>query len=137
MLTAREKFKTPIPMKFSFSEVKEQSEVIWRDQVCGTAARFTLLCLGLGLVFWLWQYHNLPPQVPLFYSRPWGEVQLVPPLALAILPGGTIIILMINSFLGGLVFSIDKLMARILLIAAAMGGFLATLALVKIVWLVV
>lgn len=32
-----------------------------------------LLILGLSI----WKFGSLPPQLPLYYSRPWGEDQLV------------------------------------------------------------
>lgn len=44
--------------------------------------------------------NKLPPQIPLFYSRPWGEEQLTTPIFLLI-PGGLIGI-------GSLVFTIVK-----------------------------
>ena len=57
----------------------------------------------LGLVFWFaqvltllssWRY--LPPQLPLFYSRPWGEEQLTSPVEMLILPGLSIGIILTN-----------------------------------------
>ena len=36
-------------------------------------------------------YSQLPPQIPLYYSRPWGEDQLTQPLSLFILPLGSLI----------------------------------------------
>lgn len=41
-----------------------------------------LACASLILVSW----GKLPPQIPLFYSRPWGEAMLAPPAYLWILP---------------------------------------------------
>jgi hypothetical protein len=39
---------------------------------------------GLGLAVFFGR--ALPPQVPMWYSRPWGEVQLANPAWLALLP---------------------------------------------------
>ena len=47
------------------------------------------------LIFW----GKLPPQVPLFYSKPWGEAILAPAIALAILPITTIGSVATNYFL--------------------------------------
>lgn len=46
---------------------------------------FFVLIAGLGM--WLVFRNSLPPQVPLFYSLPWGEGQLTSPLMLLLLPG--------------------------------------------------
>ena len=57
---------------------------------------FFLAQLGLILVFW----RKLPPEVPLFYSRPWGKEQLANPWFLFLIPGLTLVIFLINfSFL--------------------------------------
>jgi hypothetical protein len=45
---------------------------LWQAIVAITASVMT------GGVIWIWG-NNLPPQIPLFYSMPWGEEQLVPP----------------------------------------------------------
>jgi len=44
------------------------------------------------LFFW----RKLPPEIPLFYSRPWGKEQLAKPLFLFLLPGLTLVIFLIN-----------------------------------------
>jgi hypothetical protein len=36
--------------------------------------------------------NQLPPQIPLFYSRPWGDLQLGEPWQILILPGMAVII---------------------------------------------
>ncbi len=38
-----------------------------------------LMIIG-GAFFFAINYRNLPPQIPLFYSLPWGESQLIPKL---------------------------------------------------------
>ena len=38
------------------------------------------IAVGVALLFG----KQLPPQIPLFYSRPWGEEQLAPPIRLLI-----------------------------------------------------
>jgi hypothetical protein len=52
---------------------------LWQIRI--TAA---FLALGLGSIVIFWK--QLPPQVPLLYSRAWGVDQLVSPVWLFILP---------------------------------------------------
>jgi len=53
---------------------------------------FLLVQISLILFFW----SKLPPEVPLFYSRPWGKEQLVNPWFLFLLPGLTLVIFLFN-----------------------------------------
>jgi hypothetical protein len=54
---------------------------------------FSFLIAQLGLILFFWK--KLPPEVPLFYSRPWGKEQLVNPRFLFLLPGLTLVIFLI------------------------------------------
>jgi len=45
----------------------------------------TILAAGLGV--WLIARNQMPPQIPLWYSQPWGESQLAGPEWLLIMPG--------------------------------------------------
>src|SRR3989344_278947 len=40
----------------------------------------TAVALAVGVGVWVLFYKEFPPQVPLYYSRPWGEDQLVSPV---------------------------------------------------------
>src|SRR3989344_3726551 len=100
------------PLLFSFQNVRKQSEVIWKDSFCGTALRLAIGFMLVELILLSWQWHRLPPQVPLYYSRPWGEMQLAPPWALFFLPGLSAAVLVVDVFLGGRVFESEKLLAR-------------------------
>ena len=126
----------PLPTKFSFPDVRGQSEVLWQDSISGNALRISLVffLISVGLIFW--QYGNLPPEVPLFYGKPWGEAQLTNPLGLMFLPGVSLLVLLTNGFLGGLVFKTYKLLSRMLLIVAALVGFLASFSLIRILILI-
>lgn len=98
----------------------------------------------LALVFWLAQifalvssWRHLPPQLPLFYSRPWGEEQLASPLGLLLLPGLSIGVMLINLAVN-LVFSKQTvLIRRIMAATAAVFSFLCLITLTQIIRLVI
>lgn len=84
---------------------------------------------SLSLILFL--RFKLPPQVPLFYSRPWGEEQLTSPHSLFLLPGVIFVILLINLVAGSF-FSEEKLILRILALTGALSAFFGFFALIKI-----
>ena len=86
------------------------------------------------VLFSFWQY--LPPEVPLFYSRPWGKEQLVSPLALFILPLLSLTIILINFLLNTMIAKEEVLIKRISTHAAALFNFLCLFTLIQIIRLV-
>lgn len=102
--------------------------------------------LGLKTVFlslagnWLWLaiwWHKLPPEVPLFYSRAYGEGRLISQWGLWLLPISSLIINLISIRLAGSLIEKDKLLAQILVWLAALTTTMALVGLIKIVLLVV
>lgn len=93
---------------------------------------FILISIFSLLFFW----RKLPPQIPLFYSHPWGEDQLGQPVFLWILPGGAIL-----TFLGSLIvgkfLTQEKLLLQIVTWGATLFSFLSFLTLFKIITLVI
>lgn len=96
---------------------------------------FIFLAAQFLVLFSSWRY--LPPQVPLFYSRPWGEEQLVSPLTLFILPGLSLAVILINAILNSLITQEEVLIRRILTITAVLFSSLCFITLIQIVKLVI
>lgn len=136
MVRTRLNIASPLPAQFWFEKVKNQSEVMWRDEYCGKALKLAvgLAIGGVGLL--VWKLTKLPSQVPLYYSRPWGERQIGSPWELWWLPGLNLAVLCINLLIGGVVFSEDKLLSRMLVTATTLTGFLTVFALGRIFWLI-
>lgn len=87
--------------------------------------------VGMGLIF----YKDLPPEVPLFYSLPWGEGQLVPPYTLAMLPGIALAIgLGVNVFHNRLLK--DPILAALTLLTGSIVQLVLILSLLRILLLV-
>lgn len=114
-------------MKFRVIPQEEQVKKIFFLSIT-----ISLATGGFVLLFW----QNLPPQVPLFYSRPWGEEQLGQPhlLALPLLLG--IVFLGLNSFLSYIVPE-NSFLKRVLILGGLMSCLLASIALIRIVLLVI
>ncbi len=91
----------------------------------------------LAIIIWLieilliviaWSF--LPPQVPLFYCRPWGEGQLAHPANLFFLPGLGLIVFCLNLTLLSLMPKEEKFINQILI------GFLLVFNLLSLITLI-
>lgn len=128
-MNQRRRLKIPINKK-ELASLREDS-FVWFALV--GAFLITLLILGLIVVFW----RRLPPEVPLYYSRPWGEKQLATPAHFLILPGLCFLILVFNLVLTSSVFKEEVLMRRILMASSLLMAILSGITIGKIINLVV
>ena len=74
---------------------------------------------------------QLPPLVPLLYSLPWGPGQLVSPNLLWILPGGSLIFLIVNFVVS--YFLKQVVLTRILTSSSVLISILSFITLIKII----
>lgn len=93
-----------------------------------------VFCQLITLVL-LWQ--NLPPLVPIFYSRPWGTEQLADKKNLILLPFLLLFLGLFNIFLVGSQFSKEKLLSRVFLSINILLTLLLTITVFKILFLIV
>lgn len=100
--------------------------------------------LQLAFILWLskvllilfgWKF--FPPEIPLFYSQPWGQEQLASPLMLFILPGLGLIIFFVNFSISRLVPQGERLIKQILATAFLAFNFLSLITLIQIMRLVI
>lgn len=98
----------------------------WRITTAGI-----IISLGTLTLFW----RQLPPLVPLWYSRPWGQDQLAPTWQLGILPLGGLI----SQLLIGLLvyyFKPESFLAKTALVVSIVAQVILTLGLLRIVLLI-
>jgi len=89
---------------------------------------FIVIMGGFFFIF----HRQLPPQVPLFYSRPWGERQLVSPLTLLFLPSLSLAVLIINILISRFLMAYPFLI-NALFWGGALFSFLSLIDLIKII----
>lgn len=111
-------------------------QALRQDRIFSLAARFFILTTIADLIVILVKWPQFPPQVPLFYSLPWGKQQLTSPSFLLLLPLTSSAIFFINTLLATLFFEEEPLIARLLTIMAAFISFLSIFTLLKIVFLI-
>lgn len=123
---------------FSFDGV-----MMYNSNVIKTKDKTIRTCLQLGFSFLIAQlaifalfWRKLPPQVPLFYSRPWGGEQLVNPIGLLLLPAISLLITVVNLAAVSPIPGEEKLASQLLVVFATVFNFLCLITLFKIVTLV-
>ncbi len=95
----------------------------------------TWLILVLWLGFGLISKDELPLQLPLFYSKPWGEEQLVPANFTFGVGAGVAMILIINIIFGRLGLKTDKFLGRLFLWSGILASLLLLVTITRI-WLI-
>ena len=92
-----------------------------------------LLLQFLAIAFF---YKYIPPQIPIFYSQPWGQEQLADKKLIFLFPIQLILLLIINYFLTALFFLKEKLLAKFFIFGVSLVAVLLSIAFFKILSLV-
>ncbi len=106
-----------------------------QDPVVFWATAFSLLGVIITLTIFALTYEKLPAQIPLFYSLPWGEGQLVPIFEIIILPSLTVVITLSNLLVSWHLHESQFLLKRMISLFSASLSLLLTLAAMRIIWL--
>lgn len=80
-------------------------------------AIISFVCFFLIITIFLAAYKTLPPKLPLFYSLPWGDAQLVEKQQFFILPGVLVLITLINMFITFQLHPIQQALKRTLMLS--------------------
>ena len=91
--------------------------------------------VGVGLLSVYWKY--LPPEVPLLYSRPWGEDQLVSPYFLWLIPLLNLVGGVGLGFVAHNLGDEDSVLPAIILVSSMIVQLILSLGLIRIVMLVI
>jgi hypothetical protein len=125
-------------MRLSFSD--PESTRAWEDIKTNWLIRNTgriVLSISVGSLSAIaFLYTQLPPLVPLWYSRPWGTDQLAHPLWLLIFPAGSICIFLINRMITKYFAAQYLIFSQILFLTSLVSSVLSLLALTKILLLI-
>ena len=93
----------------------------------------TLLVFSFVII---WKWSDVPSQVPLFYSVAKGDGQLGSKIQLALLPGLSILIFIINFFLSALFHVEEKIFSYLLLCSSLISSLLLLITFIKIIFLI-
>jgi len=118
-------------MIFRFSRLLPEEGIVRRFLLLGLASCFLAL-LGIGVA---WRF--LPPEVPLFYSNPWGKEQLAPPYLLLLPIFLAFLFWGINIFLANKVFAQYSFVKTLLFVGSGLAFLLSAITTLRIILLVV
>lgn len=122
--------------KPNLRQVREQINTLSFDPIARLGLRIAFLNLGLNVLLLVLVWRQLPPEVPLLYSYPYGQTQLVVTWGLWLLPILTLIINIVCLRIAAVVLTTEKLLAQILIWVGSLTSLMATVTLVKIIFLV-
>ena len=123
--------------KPSLKILKKQIDELAVDPVAKLGLRIAFVTLGLSLVGLTAVWHRLPPEVPLFYSRPYGESQLTGNWSLWFLPLISLTIMVLSLRAAARTRLEEPLLSQILIWSGTVSAVMAAVTLVKIVILVI
>ncbi len=132
MATFKERFRI---RKFNTNKVDGWSSSARNDRVFLFAWIVWVLVLIVAVAYLFFSEGKLPVQVPLFYSRPWGEDQLAQKAYLWLLPGGAFLLSLSNFGFAVFLHKEDAFLARTLSWVAVAVAVLTTFSLVNIIQL--
>ncbi|MBI4100624.1 hypothetical protein HY439_02680 [Candidatus Microgenomates bacterium] len=116
-------------MKNSFKKILNNPPYLW-----GIVFTVVVILFSVFLLVLNWQ--NLPPQVPIFYNRLWGEDQLGKREELLLLPSIAFVFFIINILLATKIYLKEGLISLILIWTASFLAFAGIFTLLQIIRIV-
>lgn len=90
--------------------------------------------ISTGLI--AWRFQSLPPQVPLWFSRPWGQDELAAPGWLFFLPAGILVWHLFNFLAAVYVVIENRVFTQILFFTSILISVMALITVVRILTLI-
>jgi len=98
--------------------------------------KITIILTILSVVLIVWRWGLLPPYVPLWYARSWGEERLAPRALLFLLPLGNIIWIGVVILTSKHLAKTYSFFIQLMYVATALTSILSSITLLKILFLV-
>ena len=105
---------------------------LWLKKNILRALVLTLIIILVQIVLIVLYFSQLPPSVPLYYSRPWGQAQLAETIYLFLLPSLSLIIFVINSLLASLFVDHKEFYSHCLILVSTIFSVFNLITLIKI-----
>ncbi|MCL4384054.1 hypothetical protein M1116_01215 [Patescibacteria group bacterium] len=110
--------------------------LFWQQKINSQLLRLNLIVIAIQLAFLIYKFNQLPPEVPLFYSLPFGESQLGSTSQLFFIPIFSITIGLINTVFAALFVGNKSLLSRSLIIFSLIYSLLSLITLYQIITLI-
>jgi len=109
---------------------------IHTNTIIRLSSRITILLICCSLAVLIFSWNKLPLEVPLWYSKPWGEDRLADPSWLFLLPGASLFWYLINSLLTINITKDHLVFSQILFLSALLVSIFSFVTLSMIIWII-
>jgi len=96
----------------------------------------TVISVFVQALLIVFYFGSLPPQIPLYFGRPWGEAILATPKELWILPASLCFVFILNWILARTLKTMSPFLVNILMIFTLIFSVCSLLSTLKIITLV-
>ncbi len=118
------------------SDIAQTIKALQANWVVNVSIKFGLFFFVASAALIAWRWRNLPPAVPLWYSKPWGADQLAQPLWLLLLPISSLFWYFVDLIIVGYQQNQYRIFTQALFLSTFLVNFLCFVTLVKILFLV-
>jgi hypothetical protein len=98
--------------------------------------KFVIILFVLSVGFLVWLFPTLPPEVPLWFSRPWGADQLASPYWLILLPVTSLLWYAVDLVISIYVTAEYLIFSQLLFLSSLIVSILSFITMIKILFLV-
>lgn len=109
----------------------------WQTNLNSRFLRLSIFLFIFELIIIIWFYNRLPPEIPIFFSRPWGAAWLSGTSSIFILPLFSLLTLLTNYFLAIFYHQKKQILSEILVVFAFIVSLFSTVSLLKIISLII
>jgi len=94
--------------------------------------KISLIIVGISWISYGLFYQFMPPMIPLLFSRPWGQTQLINKSYFISLPAIITMLFLINLRLASILLRRDVLMAIIILTSYSVCGLIGLITIIRL-----
>ncbi len=109
----------------------------WQDKSSSSFLRWNLIFITFQFVYLFFRYNDLPPELPLFFSQPWGQSWLAASAAIFLLPFFSLLIGLGNHVVAMIIHLKWPFLSRLLIIFSLIFSILASISLYQVIRLAV
>lgn len=117
-------------------QVSNTAYEIRSNWIVRVSVKFSLLLVIGSFLILAWRWQNLPPSVPLWYSKTWGMEQLARPMWLFLLPLGNLVWYMVDLAIVAWQGNQYRIFTQTIFLTTFLVSFLSFVTLIKILFLV-
>ncbi len=110
---------------------------LWLKKNILRSLLISIIAIAVQIIIIIIFFSQLPPKVPLYYSRPWGQQQLADTIYLFLLPGLSLAVFILNSLIAALFVDHEDFYSYCLSWVTTIFSVFCLITLLKIVYITI